>query len=226
MGFYVHLPQQVAENTLRYTNGNELGGTFSEDAHLSIMEGSGLGSFFDKVYQPRIWNGIVHYTLQQARNECTELSLDARSSGDVAAYGNMFDLRTASQSITMTGLDLHVDARYALTFVDYEVFTKRDTFRLHGQADMGAWFPSAVGTALVSSEGYLSVPTASFIPVSIPPGTIQGFYVTLSSPNMISRSTTKLANQIYDLNDDLELRVGVSVDSYPASSDSYFGPME
>eukprot|EP00957_Ditylum_brightwellii_P018583 1396502-Ditylum_brightwellii.AAC.1 len=65
---------------LRYINGNELGDILSEDAHLSIMERNWLGSFFDKVYQPRICNGIVHYTLYQAHNECTKFSLDAQSS--------------------------------------------------------------------------------------------------------------------------------------------------
>ena len=56
----------VALNTphLRYVDGNKLNSIVGQSKHLAILEGSGVSTkSFGKTVKPRIWNGVIHYTL-------------------------------------------------------------------------------------------------------------------------------------------------------------------
>ena len=55
-GFYVHFYGSVD-----YTNGTAVGNIAAQDANIQILEGHG-GAYFALNNQPRIFNGIVHYT--------------------------------------------------------------------------------------------------------------------------------------------------------------------
>lgn len=60
--FYI----KVNSNSIRYTNGGNLGGVFAEDANLQFFEGAGVSngsdnSGFGMAYEPRVWNGSICY---------------------------------------------------------------------------------------------------------------------------------------------------------------------
>jgi len=64
-GFYV-----TSNNTgvsLNYSNGTNLGNVFASDANIAFLEGGGMEYPFTQgtgaVYQPRIWNGNIHYAV-------------------------------------------------------------------------------------------------------------------------------------------------------------------
>ena len=52
--------------SLNYSNGTAVGSVFSSDANISFLQGGGMDYPFTAgtgaVYQPRVWNGAIHYT--------------------------------------------------------------------------------------------------------------------------------------------------------------------
>jgi hypothetical protein len=60
--FYI----KVNSNSIRYTNGGNLGGVYAEDANLQFFEGAGVSNGsnnagFGRAYEPRVWNGSIRY---------------------------------------------------------------------------------------------------------------------------------------------------------------------
>lgn len=53
--------------SLNYSNGTNVGNVYSSDANIAFIEGGGLDYPFTQgtgaVYQPRVWNGMIHYAL-------------------------------------------------------------------------------------------------------------------------------------------------------------------
>lgn len=47
---------------MNYTNSTAVGNIAAANADLRILEGAGKEYPFDNTYQPRIWNGGIHYT--------------------------------------------------------------------------------------------------------------------------------------------------------------------
>lgn len=63
--FYVTSNTQAV--ALNYSNGTNVGNVYSSDANISFLEGGGMEYPFTQetgaVYQPRVWNGMIHYAL-------------------------------------------------------------------------------------------------------------------------------------------------------------------
>ncbi|MAG58272.1 MAG: hypothetical protein CMJ83_18450 [Planctomycetes bacterium] len=57
-GFYLTATNGTSFN---YTNGSSVGAVYSSDANISILEGAGKSYPFGSTFQPRVWNGTVHY---------------------------------------------------------------------------------------------------------------------------------------------------------------------
>ncbi len=58
--FYVTV---VSSTTMNYTNGTSTGAVYAQDANIQILQGCGKSYPFGSTFQPRIWNGTVHYDL-------------------------------------------------------------------------------------------------------------------------------------------------------------------
>ena len=63
--FYV--TSNTSAVSLNYSNGTNVGNVYSSDANITFVEGGGLEYPFTQnpsaVYQPRVWNGNIHYAL-------------------------------------------------------------------------------------------------------------------------------------------------------------------
>lgn len=63
--FYV--TSNTSAVSLNYSNGTAVGNVYSSDANITFLEGGGLEYPFTQgtgaVYEPRIWNGNIHYCL-------------------------------------------------------------------------------------------------------------------------------------------------------------------
>lgn len=63
--FYVTSNTQAV--ALNYSNGTNVGNVYSSDANITFLEGGGMEYPFTQgtgaVYQPRVWNGMIHYAL-------------------------------------------------------------------------------------------------------------------------------------------------------------------
>ncbi len=68
--FYV--TSNTSAVSLNYSNGTNVGNVFSSDANITFLEGGGMEYPFTQgtgaVYQPRIWNGNIHYSLADQSN--------------------------------------------------------------------------------------------------------------------------------------------------------------
>jgi hypothetical protein len=63
--FYV--TSNTSAVSLNYSNGTAVGNVYSSDANIAFLEGGGMEYPFTQntgaVYQPRVWNGNIHYAL-------------------------------------------------------------------------------------------------------------------------------------------------------------------
>lgn len=63
--FYV--TSNTSAVSLNYSNGTNVGNVYSSDANITFLEGGGMEYPFTQntgaVYQPRVWNGRIHYAL-------------------------------------------------------------------------------------------------------------------------------------------------------------------
>jgi hypothetical protein len=66
--FYV--TSNTSAVSLNYSNGTNVGNVYSSDANITFIEGGGLEYPFTQntgaVYQPRVWNGNIHYATTSA----------------------------------------------------------------------------------------------------------------------------------------------------------------
>ena len=60
-GWYVTV--DATSPNVDYTNGTSVGSVYVSDANIQIHEGLGLGYPFGTTNTPRVWNGIVHYSV-------------------------------------------------------------------------------------------------------------------------------------------------------------------
>lgn len=67
-GFYVTSTNTAV--SLNYTDGSSVGNVYSSDANIQFREGGGMEYPFTggtgSVFQPRIWNGVIHYSVPVA----------------------------------------------------------------------------------------------------------------------------------------------------------------
>ena len=59
VAFYVTL---VTTTAINYTNGTTTGALYTSDANMEFYEGAGLSYPFTSNFNPRIWNGNIHYS--------------------------------------------------------------------------------------------------------------------------------------------------------------------
>lgn len=65
-----------------YTNGTSVGATAASNADITITEGTGNSYPFGSVFQPRVWNGTVHYSAGGGvTDDMAMLSIDAPTGG-------------------------------------------------------------------------------------------------------------------------------------------------
>lgn len=48
--------------TMAYTNGTAVGAVYAQDANIQFLQGYGKSYPFGGTFQPRVWNGVIHYT--------------------------------------------------------------------------------------------------------------------------------------------------------------------
>jgi hypothetical protein len=58
-GFYL----TTDTDTVAYTNGTAVGNVFASDSFLQFREGVGNAFLFGTTFSPRVWNGIIHYSV-------------------------------------------------------------------------------------------------------------------------------------------------------------------
>jgi hypothetical protein len=90
-GFYV--TSNTMAISLNYSNGTSVGNVYSSDGNISFLEGGGMEYPFTQgsgaVYQPRVWNGNIHYALAGAPNSYLWNTSEVNPSINVAPTSTM-----------------------------------------------------------------------------------------------------------------------------------------
>jgi hypothetical protein len=173
---------------------------------------------------------------------------------NIGSFGNMFDVTTHESSIEVYGMNIYTDVK---DLVSYEIFTRSGSFQegmeginpsvplnmtesdnvdaLKGNSNLTNveymsilnWTLVKRGTA-VGKGNHKGTLIQGFVPFTIPRNSTQGFYITLTQPDLRYQSIQKSnpdakVGDIYFDNEDLDILIGVSVGTYPAST-VFFGP--
>ncbi len=123
----------------------------------------------------------------------------------------------------MTGVDFQTDLLLPVT---YELYTRIGTF-VNG-VTLKEWVLLQSGTINGNGAGR-GTPIRGFAPFVVYPNSVQGFYVTLTTPNLRyallknSGPTDLKVGDLYISNDDASIQLGASVGTYPLGS-TFFGP--
>lgn len=107
--FYV--TSNTSAVSLNYSNGTNVGNVYSSDANIAFLEGGGMEYPFTAntgaVYQPRVWNGAIHYSvpsvsttylwstgettqsIQSTVNTSTQVTLESTTPGCPTLYDTL-----------------------------------------------------------------------------------------------------------------------------------------
>ena len=189
-----------------------LGGTMDRDFLVAIDDTAEI------IRRDKDNNGLPELEYQGCVNELTTTFQD-----NLGSYGNMFDIYTY-ESMELYGIDIYTDRN---STVDYEIYTKANTFKEDsGKENITSWTLLIEGSAI--GQGRRSpTPVRGFQPLIIPFHTTMAFYVTLTTPDIRYRDIrmempNAQVGDVFTKNDDLEIRVGISVGEYPMAT-SFFG---
>ena len=189
-----------------------LGGTMDRDFLVAIDDTAEI------IRRDKDNNGLPKLEYQGCVNELTTTFQD-----NLGSYGNMFDIYTY-ESMELYGIDIYTDRN---STVDYEIYTKANTFKEDsGKENITSWTLLIEGSAI--GQGRRSpTPVRGFQPLIIPFHTTMAFYVTLTTPDIRYRDIrmempNAQVGDVFTKNDDLEIRVGISVGEYPMAT-SFFG---
>ena len=142
---------------------------------------------------------------------------------NLGSFGNMFDIHTYN-AIEIYGIDIYTDV---LTPVTFEIYTKANTFKDDGgKEDINVWTMLIRGSTNGAGK-HMPTPIRGFNVLNVPANTTMAFYVTLTTPDLRYRDIRPekpdaVVGEVYTKNDDLEIRVGVSVADYPFAQ-AFFG---
>ena len=133
-------------------------------------------------------------------------SITTAFAAGAAADGNMFDVTTFNNPVTVTSI--HVNASNSLKLVDIALYTKRGTFQAF-EAEETAW--TLVSQTTVTPQG-LDVPTiVDVIDFVLPATTTTGMYVTVTDTGPGEPQMHYVVGIHEFSNADLQLNPGVGI---------------
>ena len=168
---------------LRNSNGQEVCRVYSSTQYLAIHEGTSLSNLFgNPLIRPRVWNGMVKFTLEggginnqnRSKNGCKDNS-STTFDDNIGSFGKMIEIVTYNSSKHLRGFQFYTDK---LEPVMYEIYTREGSYV--NALFLSNWTLLGKGTmnGLGSGRG---TPERNFSSLSIPKNVTQAFYVTLTT---------------------------------------------
>lgn len=110
--FYVTLNNGTS---IIYTNGSTVGNVFAQDSFIQFREGYGNAYPFAGTFQPRVWNGVIHYSAGSG-TFATNTTLGVGCGGSPAGNGSFYELFTTAFDLSNSGITLFwTGSGYAVT---------------------------------------------------------------------------------------------------------------
>jgi len=184
--FYVTLDRPQ----LLMSKGNEPGSIIGENQDLVVYKGIANTHSFGKTYSTYVWNGSVMYEQDNAQSKTISTVFDDDTSYQY--YGNIFDINTKDEAITVTGMHIHT---IATDDVYVEVWTLSGSFK-DPETGPGRWTKITSGPVRGMGKGKPTVISSEiFDEVNIPGRSTQAFFVTLFTEQLLySPGTSSYSN--------------------------------
>jgi hypothetical protein len=217
---------------LRYSNatGYSPGDLYTSDKFLEYYAGRGVGQpFLQAMFgkPARIFNGILYYITQTdlttaqptpspilpwVESYGVHQQLETTYQGGTSAYGCYFEVR-ALQNLVIRSLQVRINQLHATA--EIMVWTKSDTY-VGYESDKKYW--KMVADIMVDAQGpdtLTPIPRNTFYAVTVPAQSIQSFYITLRTSDMIlTQDDTRQRGDVFVNNTDIQLLVGDGIDGY------------
>ena len=188
-GFYLTLDKP----NLLYSNVEEnlaLGDVMYKSKGVRFHIGNGLQGSFSSVYQPRLFNGAIHfyqkfdepYESEPASMEPTNYQFETALNGDLASFGVMFSVRNKhSNPIYIAAFLFHTEIE---TDCAVELYAMPGTYL--GREQSPSEWTKLLGTQskCAGTNKWSVLPTSSLQPVEILAGKQHSFYITLEKPSL------------------------------------------
>lgn len=253
--FYTQMPTPIIKFTNGLELGAIFSSSQFLSIHEGTGVGDFFGGPSQAFVHPRVWNGVVTYQVMgvelpdqgEVSTGC-DANLTTTYKDNLGSYGNMFDVVTRNSSIVVHGVDIYTDM---VELVTYEIFTRLGTFNddrnlqmenESGNATDPTLPPTVSNIELMLASNWTLVkrgavigegsgkgtPIRNFVPFTIPPDSLQGFYITLTQPDLryqditVTHPDAAVGDMYYD-NDAIEIQMGISVGTYPVTS-VFYGP--
>ena len=108
--------------------GSFTGSVLASNVDLVLYEGVSSGFEFTSVVSARVWNGNVHYTVDDDDPPIPTVSLSTTFAGGAAHHGSMFDVIAMVSGMSVCALSVHTSSNLG-TLEDVQVYTKNHSYQ-------------------------------------------------------------------------------------------------
>lgn len=138
----------------------------------------------------------------------TESSLVTKLDGTTGAYGVMFTVVAKNESLSITSLELLIGTT---SNVDVRVYSKPGDYK--GFEDTPSAWQQVANTKVQASGSTFGtiIPSQNFETVTIYPGRLHAFYVTISTPDLLYSLSTNVVGTEVATNDYLSINAGAGL---------------
>ena len=213
--FFVLAPTSSTIGNLVFAEGNDTktDSVFTDNSHLQITVGIGMPqpSFSKYILKNQIWSGAVWYNVHEdifITSPPVEKGREIITgfSGSNFLHGNLFDVY-AQTDLVVTSLDIHTDIQGKSLPV--KVYTKQGSIR-ENHTIWDDWREVA-NTPIAGNGHYGStpIPSSAFSPVIIMADTVQSFFITLTSANLVCTEASNFyPGALWKQNDHVKIFLG------------------
>lgn len=210
--FYV--TSNTSAVSLNYSNGTNVGNVYSSDANITFLEGGGMEYPFTQgtgaVYQPRIWNGNIHYAL--ANQPTTYLWGQGQTSNSITQGINSSTQFTIES--TIPGCPTLYDTLDIAVSVPY-VDAGSDIFVCQGDSvTLGVTGPFSYSwdNSVINGQTFLPITQMDYIVTALDTAGCSAMDTVLVEP---------LVRPVVDAGSDLNVCLGSSITLKGEGADSY-----
>lgn len=203
----------VTSNTsavnLNYSNGTAVGNVYSSDANLTFLEGGGMEYPFTAgsgaVYQPRVWNGNIHYVTATAGPSV--ISTIAATYEDDVEDGVMFDVEASDDTMMRGLLEVELEAGTH----DVDVYFRRGSYvGFEGSASGWIRIGGLTGVTSAGAGALTSIPLVGGLLLTT--GEIGALYVDTHGTGLRTSPGTTVGD-VAVMAGALTIRVGNAIDA-------------
>jgi hypothetical protein len=174
--FYVTMAKPI----IRYTNGHDF--RTMGDEYITFEDSVGTRYPFAGIHRDRIWNGQIHYRIAAVAPPVEIVYKEAQVmttfAGGNGQAGNMFTVQAHQQPITIFSMDIHTYSEDPN--LEVMIYTKSGSF-WGSETSTDGWTKICDTTVQgLGSPNQTPIPANVMKEVTIKPGDMQSFYVTLA----------------------------------------------